>query len=489
MERFPRTSAEADQLIQMGKLLNEAIQTVTEEWKNEKFSKTQTNGTNGVNGARGDGTANTADILPSWPLYQAQRTILSLTGALTELVAEPSHRLTELMAEYWESRALFIATERRIPDLLHEAGDEGMEITEIAKKTGIEHLKLSRIMRCLASIHVFRLTAPERFANNRISAQLVHNKHLSAYITMFSGDIYTSAERLPKHLLGPQGASYSVTETAWHEALGTSKSRWEWLAEKIDPNEIQNDGVGYPGVPDPSLFAPYTPDADGKIPRPELELFGLGMVGGGRSQSASQPYDFPWRDLPHGATVVDVGGGVGGFSMQLLRVYPHLNCVVEDRAEVVRQGEQEVWPQQAPDLLQSGKVKFLAHDFFKPNPIEGADVYFLRGVLHDWSDEYCVQILIGICNAMSDKSRLLLCEQVMNSPYGCDELAPAPYPLPANYGYFSRFQAARDLSLMACINGIERTPAQFKDLIEKAGLKLVKIHELRSIYCMIEITK
>lgn len=91
--------------------------------------------------------------------------------------------------------------------------------------------------------------------------------------------------------------------------------------------------------------------------------------------------DFPWEDLPHGATVVDVGGGVGGFSMQLLRVYPHLNCVVEDRAEVVRQGKQEVWPQQASDLLESGKVKFLAHDFFKPNPIEGADVYFLRGVL------------------------------------------------------------------------------------------------------------
>jgi hypothetical protein len=79
-------------------------------------------------------------------------------------------------------------------------------------------------------------------------------------------------------------------ETAWHEALGTSKPRWEWLAEKIDPKKIQNEGVGYPGVPDPNLFAHYTPGADGKIPRPELELFGLGMVGGGRSQSAAQPY-------------------------------------------------------------------------------------------------------------------------------------------------------------------------------------------------------
>lgn len=142
MERFPKTSAEADQLIQMGKLLNEAIQTVTEEWKKESFSKIQGNGTNGVNGASSNEYSSTADVLPSWPLHQAQRTILSLTGALTELVIEPPHRLTELMGQYWESRALYIAAERRIPDLLHEAGDEGLEIDVIAKKTGIEALKL-----------------------------------------------------------------------------------------------------------------------------------------------------------------------------------------------------------------------------------------------------------------------------------------------------------------------------------------------------------
>lgn len=188
-----------------------------------------------------------------------------------------------------------------------------------------------------------------------------------------------------------------MTETAWHEALGSSKPRWEWLAEKINPREIQNEGVGYPGVPDPTQFS-NLPDADGQVPRPELEIFGLAMVGGGRAISASQPYgefhaskyirrsliiptDYAWNELPHGAVVVDVGGGVGGFIMQLLRVYPHLDCVVEDRAEVVKQGEQEVWPQQAPNLLESSKVRFLAHDFFKRNPIEGADVYWLRGIL------------------------------------------------------------------------------------------------------------
>lgn len=58
------------------------------------------------------------DILPSRRLYEAQRTLIALTGTLTELVAEPSLRILEVGCQYWESRALFIACERRIPDLL-----------------------------------------------------------------------------------------------------------------------------------------------------------------------------------------------------------------------------------------------------------------------------------------------------------------------------------------------------------------------------------
>jgi hypothetical protein len=71
----------------------------------------------------------------------------------------------------------------------------------------------------------------------------------------------------------------------------------------------------------------------------------------------------------------------GGFAIQLLSVYSHLNCVVQDRAEVIKQAEEVIWPQTASDLLHSGRVKFLAHDFFQPNPVHGADIYWMRGVL------------------------------------------------------------------------------------------------------------
>jgi hypothetical protein len=149
MERFPRTISDVNQLIQLGELLSKAVRTVTEEWSQEKFSK-QDRSTTSAPVAKNDRCrdsksrpSDNPEILPSWRLHEAQRTILAISGTLTELVAEPYHRLQEFSAQYWEARALAIVTERRIPDLLHEAGDNGMHVKVIAERTGIEPKKLS----------------------------------------------------------------------------------------------------------------------------------------------------------------------------------------------------------------------------------------------------------------------------------------------------------------------------------------------------------
>lgn len=105
---------------------------------------------------------------------------------------------------------------------------------------------------------------------------------------------------------------------------------------------------------------------------------------------------------------------------------------------------------------------------------------------HDWSDEYCVKILSAIRESMAPHSRLLICDQVMNTTEGDPDLKSAPSPLPANYGYYTRFSHSRDITMMSCINGIERTPAEFKNILEAAGLKLNKIWECRSQVSLIE---
>ena len=72
----------------------------------------------------------------------------------------------------------------------------------------------------------------------------------------------------------------------------------------------------------------------------------------------------------------------GGFDLQLSKLYPKLSFVVQDRGPVLQQAEHAVWPEGNPSAVAAGRVKFVQHDFFQQNPVQGAAVYWLRYVLY-----------------------------------------------------------------------------------------------------------
>ena len=72
----------------------------------------------------------------------------------------------------------------------------------------------------------------------------------------------------------------------------------------------------------------------------------------------------------------------GGFDIQLSRLYPKLIFVVQDRGPGLKHAEQVIWPKEAPDALEKGRVIFMEHDFFQPNPVKNAEVYWLRYVMY-----------------------------------------------------------------------------------------------------------
>ncbi|RYP38827.1 hypothetical protein DL767_002431 [Monosporascus sp. MG133] len=449
--------------------------------------------------AKNSGYKNVEGSLPPKPLFDAQRTLLSAAGMITELVSDPSSRIIEVALQQFEARALHLAAATRVPEILAGKGETGCSVKEISARTGVESRKLSRVLRCLCSIHIFRETSEDMFANNTISASLVGNEPLRAYVLSCGQDVYTASDYLPRTLRDPvKGPSYAVNVTPFQDAVATDTPRWTWLEEKpkirdlLDgrngPNGKESPYPGVYGTEQQSLIDMVATGTDDQtqVPRPEHALFGLAMVGGGRVYGEAHLYDFPWASLGK-ATVVDVGGGMGGFCLQLSHIYPDLKFVIEDRAPVLKQGETEVWPREHPAALKEGRVQFVEHDFFEENPIKEADVYWLRYIIHDWSDDYCIQILKSIKASMGPRSRILICDQVMNTTAGCDELEPAPAPLPANYGYFTRYSHTRDLCVMSVINGIERKPTEFKDLVERAGLRLNRIYDCRSQVGLVEV--
>lgn len=99
----------------------------------------------------------------------------------------------------------------------------------------------------------------------------------------------------------------------------------------------------------------------------------------------------------------------------------------------------------------------MAHDFFTPQPIEGARAYYLRTILHDWPDKEAQAILQNILPAMAPDSTLLVNEYV---------LSDSGVPL---------FPGLLDLSMMAMFSSLERTRKQWEDLLYSAGFAIVKI--------------
>lgn len=132
--------------------------------------------------------------------------------------------------------------------------------------------------------------------------------------------------------------------------------------------------------------------------------------------------NFDWAVL--GAQyIVDVGGEMGHASIALAKAFPDLTFTVQDFEKLVKTGERMFLEetQEKPELRN--RVSFMAHDAFENQPIEGAGVYLLRSVLHDWPDDNCVAILQSLVPALKKGATVLINDYVMPGPGELELLA------------------------------------------------------------------
>lgn len=88
---------------------------------------------------------------------------------------------------------------------------------------------------------------------------------------------------------------------------------------------------------------------------------------------------------------------------------------------------------------------------------------------------------------MTENSRVLVMEQVMNTTAGFESVRSAPAPLPANYGVQARFAHGIDCWIEVLLHGVERTPQEFYELASLAGLQVAKLWECRGVLWVIEM--
>jgi hypothetical protein len=135
----------------------------------------------------------------------------------------------------------------------------------------------------------------------------------------------------------------------------------------------------------------------------------------------------------------------------LLHAHPHLTGILFDLPHVIERARKAV--EQAG--LQN-RAQFIGGSFFEAVP-PGADAYLLRHIIHDWDDDRSLTILRNCRKQLGEGGRVLIVESVIP---------------PGNEPAFSKWL---DLTMLTIPEGRERTEAQYRELLEKAGLKLIRI--------------
>ncbi len=163
--------------------------------------------------------------------------------------------------------------------------------------------------------------------------------------------------------------------------------------------------------------------------------------------------------------LADIAGGYGHLLAGIMQDYPEMKGVLFDLAPVC---------DDAAKFLENKKVAnrvvTVSGNFFESVPVK-ADLYMLKYIIHDWSDDECVTILENIKAEMPDGSKVIIIETVIpedNEPH---------------------FGKILDMEMLLSPGGIERTAGEFEQLLSDAGLKLNRIIPTQSMFSIVEAVK
>lgn len=145
----------------------------------------------------------------------------------------------------------------------------------------------------------------------------------------------------------------------------------------------------------------------------------------------------------------DVGGGYGHLLCSLLSEHEHLEGTVLEQPGVV-DATDRLW---ASELGVDDRCTYVAGDMFEKVP--SAEVYLMKMILHDWSDEECRRILSNVREASARDARVLVIEHLIPEPV-------APH-----------FSKLFDIHMMCWGTGRERSAGDYASILAGSGWEYV----------------
>lgn len=270
--------------------------------------------------------------------------------------------LQQAIVGFRVSQLVHVAAKLRLAD---HVADGPRSVTELAEATGAHEDALYRVLRTLAGHGIF---AEEEGRVFRLTPA-------AAYLR---SDVPDSL-RVAAEVVGEEwtwrawgGLLHSVMsgETAFDREYG--ESTWDWFAT--------HPAAG-------ALFDRFMEEVTSADARAIVEAF----------------------DFAPFTHVVDVAGGQGILLVAILRRHPQARGVLFNLSRVIDAAREVV----ASDL--QSRLELVPGDFFRAVPA-GGNLYILKNILHDWSDDRARDILASCYRAMAPGTTLLIIEQLVCGP-------------------------------------------------------------------------
>ncbi|WP_322012391.1 methyltransferase [Paraburkholderia sp. J12] len=272
------------------------------------------------------------------------------------LKVSPQQQMFSLVVGFWQSRALAIAVELGVADILAE---RAMDVQELAARTKTSASALHRLLRSLESIGVFSQQTEGLFCNSEASESL--------------------REGLP-------GSQRSLILSALSAGNGQFEgwSKFEYAIQTGTPAFDKVHGCN---------FWEY-----GKRNPVAGRLFDDFMRSVSETMTSAITEAFDWSQF---RTIVDVGGGIGTQLRSILEAFPSVKGILFDQPHVTS------------NAIPGERFQIQSGDFFESVP-QGGDAYLLRWIIHDWSDEAALAILKCVCKSFNPATRLVVVESVVS---------------------------------------------------------------------------
>ncbi|EJP61307.1 O-methyltransferase bik3 [Beauveria bassiana] len=353
-------------------------------------------------------------------IQKSRHEIIFAASELSGLVRGPRESVRWGVWGFLDSLTLQIINHYGIATLVPTSGT--ISFAELQSKTSLDAINLARVLRHAMTSHIFCEPKPGAIAHTALSRCLAEDDALQNWIGFNSEDIFPAAANVVKSLEAHPEAT-SLTTTGFNFAFNTVGMEPMFVTFGKNPKAAKRMGAAMASLTGGEGY--------------EVRYF-------------VDNYDLSDVDKNSG-TLVDIGGSHGFVCVDLAKKWKNMKFIVQDLPKTVESAPSPI----SEDDSVASRITLQAHDFFKEQPIKGADVYFFRWIIHNYSTPYATGILKNLVPSLKPGARIVINDHCLRQP-GMEN----PWD--------EKLMRGMDMIMLTLLNAQERDENEFKALFAAA---------------------